>query len=86
GDGKKVGRCDKAKDPAIAFPGHWAPMSLAFYTGTQLGPTYDGGLQRPERASPPAAAADPDVRRRRAHPGPHRFTIRQIAWLSSAET
>jgi glucose/arabinose dehydrogenase len=44
GDGKKVGRCDKAKDPAIAFPGHWAPMSLAFYTGTQLGPTYDGGL------------------------------------------
>jgi glucose/arabinose dehydrogenase len=44
GDGKKVGRCDKAKDPAIAFPGHWAPMSLAFYTGTQLGPTYEGGL------------------------------------------
>jgi glucose/arabinose dehydrogenase len=44
GDGKKVGRCDQAKDPAIAFPGHWAPMSLAFYTGTQLGPTYEGGL------------------------------------------
>jgi glucose/arabinose dehydrogenase len=44
GDGRKVGRCDKAKDPAIAFPGHWAPMSLAFYTGTQLGPTYEGGL------------------------------------------
>ncbi len=44
GDGKKVGRCDKAKDPALAFPGHWAPMSLAFPTGTQLGPTYEGGL------------------------------------------
>jgi len=44
GDGKQVGRCDKAKDPAIAFPGHWAPMSLAFYTGTQLGPAYEGGL------------------------------------------
>jgi len=43
-------------------------------------------LQRPERASPPAAAADPDVRQSRAHPSPHRFTIRQIAWLSSAET
>ena len=44
GDGKKVGRCEKAKDPAIAFPGHWAPMSLAFYTGTQFGSAYQGGL------------------------------------------
>ena len=44
GDGTKVGRCDKAKDPVIAFPGHWAPMSLAFYAGTQFGPAYEGGL------------------------------------------
>jgi glucose/arabinose dehydrogenase len=44
GDGREVGRCDKAKDPAIAFPGHWAPMSLAFYPGTEFGPLYAGGL------------------------------------------
>ena len=44
GDGRAVGRCERAKGPAIAFPGHWAPMSLAFYTGTQFGPAYAGGL------------------------------------------
>lgn len=44
GDGREVGRCAKAKDPAIAFPGHWAPMSLAFYPGSAFGPQYTGGL------------------------------------------
>jgi len=44
GDGRTVGRCAKTKDPAIAFPGHWAPMSLAFYSGTQFGASYTGGL------------------------------------------
>ena len=44
GDGKTVGRCAKAKAPAIAFPGHWAPMALAFYPGTRSGPAYTGGL------------------------------------------
>ena len=44
GDGRAVGRCASAKDPAIAFPGHWAPMSLAFYPGAQFGPGYTGGL------------------------------------------
>jgi glucose/arabinose dehydrogenase len=44
GDGSEVGRCAKAKDPAIAFPGHWAPLALAFVTGTALGAKYDGGL------------------------------------------
>lgn len=44
GDGKKLGRCDKVKGPVIAFPGHWAPMSLAFYSGTQFGQAYAGGL------------------------------------------
>ena len=44
GDGRQVGRCAKAKDPAIAFPGHWAPMSLAFYPGKAFGPLYAGGL------------------------------------------
>jgi glucose/arabinose dehydrogenase len=44
GDGRKVGRCATAKDPAIAFPGHWAPMSLAFYPGRSFGKPYEGGL------------------------------------------
>jgi glucose/arabinose dehydrogenase len=44
GDGRTVGRCAKAKDPAIAFPGHWAPLALAFVTGNALGAKYDGGL------------------------------------------
>jgi glucose/arabinose dehydrogenase len=30
GDGRTVGRCTSAKDPAFAFPGHWAPLALAF--------------------------------------------------------
>jgi glucose/arabinose dehydrogenase len=44
GDGREVGRCAHAKEPAIAFPGHWGPMALAFYPGTQFGPEYTGGL------------------------------------------
>ena len=44
GDGREVGRCANAKAPAIAFPGHWAPMSLAFYPGQAFGPLYAGGL------------------------------------------
>jgi glucose/arabinose dehydrogenase len=44
GDGRAVGRCASTKDPALAFPGHWAPMSLAFYPGTQFGPDYTGGM------------------------------------------
>lgn len=44
GDGKETGRCAKAKDPAVAFPGHWAPMSLAFYPGSGFGAAYQGGL------------------------------------------
>jgi glucose/arabinose dehydrogenase len=44
GDGRKIGRCAAAKDPVIAFPGHWGPMALAFYTGDAFGPQYQGGL------------------------------------------
>jgi glucose/arabinose dehydrogenase len=44
GDGKKVGRCASAKDPLLAFPGHWAPLALAFYQADLLGPDYKGGL------------------------------------------
>jgi glucose/arabinose dehydrogenase len=44
GDGKKIGRCGTAKNPIMAFPGHWAPMALTFYTADAFGPTYRGGL------------------------------------------
>ncbi|HEY7634052.1 MAG TPA: PQQ-dependent sugar dehydrogenase [Gemmatimonadales bacterium] len=44
GDGRKVGRCAAAKDPIMAFPGHWAPMALAFYSGETFGAAYHGGL------------------------------------------
>jgi glucose/arabinose dehydrogenase len=44
GDGKKIGRCSSAKDPLLAFPGHWAPLALAFYDANQFGPKYQGGL------------------------------------------
>jgi glucose/arabinose dehydrogenase len=44
GDGQKVGRCSSAKDPLLTFPGHWAPLALAFYPADQFGPKYKGGL------------------------------------------
>ncbi len=44
GDGQKVGRCSTAANPVLAFPGHWAPMALAFYDSDAWGPKYKGGL------------------------------------------
>jgi glucose/arabinose dehydrogenase len=44
GDGRKVGRCAAARDPIMSFPGHWAPISLAFYPGERFGPAYHDGL------------------------------------------
>lgn len=43
GDGTKVGRCASKKAPAVAFPAHWAPMSLVFYEGSQFPAKYRGG-------------------------------------------
>ncbi len=43
GDGREVGRCSKFKDPVLAFPGHWAPDGLLFYTGRQFPSRYRGG-------------------------------------------
>jgi len=43
GDGTQSGRCAEKRDPAIAFPAHWAPMALAFYTGTAFPERYHGG-------------------------------------------
>jgi glucose/arabinose dehydrogenase len=43
GDGKQVGRCTQKQEPMVAFPGHWAPDGLTFYTGTQFPERYRGG-------------------------------------------
>jgi len=43
GDGQKVGRCATKSLPILAFPGHWAPDDLEFYTGTQFPERYRGG-------------------------------------------
>jgi len=43
GDGKAVGRCTQFKEPIAAFPAHWAPVDLMFYTGSQFPQKYRGG-------------------------------------------
>lgn len=43
GDGQEVGRCAQYLDPAAAFPGHWAPNGLLFYTGEHFPERYRGG-------------------------------------------
>lgn len=43
GDGDKVARCGDTKAPLVGFPGHWAPMAIAFNTGTQFPAKYAGG-------------------------------------------
>ncbi len=43
GDGTTVGRCANKTSPIVAFPAHWAPDGLLFYTGTQFPEAYRGG-------------------------------------------
>ncbi|MGH7592738.1 MAG: PQQ-dependent sugar dehydrogenase [Gemmatimonadales bacterium] len=43
GDGVKPGDCVAKTQPVIAFPGHWAPMSLAFVPSARFGAAYAGG-------------------------------------------
>ncbi|HEX5552751.1 MAG TPA: PQQ-dependent sugar dehydrogenase [Chitinophagaceae bacterium] len=43
GDGKKEAPAGKYQDPIMAFPGHWAPNGLLFYTGNQFPAKYRGG-------------------------------------------
>jgi glucose/arabinose dehydrogenase len=43
GDGKKDDRCKDKKAPVATFGGHWAPMSLMFYTGNALPAKYRNG-------------------------------------------
>ncbi|HET7600473.1 MAG TPA: hypothetical protein VFK09_09280 [Gemmatimonadales bacterium] len=43
GDGREVGRCARAKEPLLAFPGHWAPLAIAFGSARQFGASYADG-------------------------------------------
>jgi glucose/arabinose dehydrogenase len=43
GDGKKTTGCDTKKKPIYAFPAHWAPNGLLFYTGDQFPAKYKNG-------------------------------------------
>jgi len=43
GDGAAVNRCAQAREPVLAFPGHWAPNDLLFYTGDLFPAAYRGG-------------------------------------------
>jgi glucose/arabinose dehydrogenase len=44
GDGQEVGRCADVAPTLIAFPAHWAPNDMLFYTGSELPGAYRGGL------------------------------------------
>lgn len=43
GDGQSTDRCDRYIQPLVAFPAHWSPMSLLFYTGSMFPAEYRGG-------------------------------------------
>jgi glucose/arabinose dehydrogenase len=43
GDGQQIGQCSAKTAPLMAFPGHWAPNGMVFYSGTQFPTEYRGG-------------------------------------------
>ena len=43
GDGQAAGWCESMATPLVAFPAHWAPDGLHFYTGSQFPAAYRGG-------------------------------------------
>ncbi len=43
GDGQKTGRCEGVDQPILAFPAHWAPNDLLFYTGNMFPERYRNG-------------------------------------------
>lgn len=43
GDGSEVGRCEEFTSPLTAFPAHWAPNALLFYTGAHFPESFRGG-------------------------------------------
>jgi glucose/arabinose dehydrogenase len=43
GDGRDPGRCGGLPGPLAAYPAHWAPNALLFYTGSAFPERYRGG-------------------------------------------
>lgn len=43
GDGETQGRCANVGQPLVAFPAHWAPEAIVFYTATGFPTQYRGG-------------------------------------------
>jgi|GEM_PF-27980 len=43
GDNRKRVEAGKYPDPLVAFPAHWAPLQMTFYTGTHFPKKYQGG-------------------------------------------
>lgn len=43
GDGKQTKRCDDKSQPIVAFPGHWAPNDVYFYSGGMFPAKYKNG-------------------------------------------
>jgi glucose/arabinose dehydrogenase len=43
GNKENTARCDRQIQPLIAFPAHWSPMSLLFYTGKMFPAQYQSG-------------------------------------------
>lgn len=43
GNGQEVGRCDAFEEPLAAYPAHWAPNDLLFYTGSSFAERYRNG-------------------------------------------
>jgi glucose/arabinose dehydrogenase len=43
GDGRRVGQCDRFPAPLAAYPAHWAPQELHFYTGEHFPARFRGG-------------------------------------------
>ncbi|MDP3069257.1 MAG: PQQ-dependent sugar dehydrogenase [Opitutaceae bacterium] len=44
GDNFKRADPDRYDKPVVAFPGHWAPLQMALYTGAQFPAKYHGGM------------------------------------------
>jgi glucose/arabinose dehydrogenase len=44
GDRETAGRCAEKEDPVFAFPAHWAPNDLLFYSGAMFPPRYREGV------------------------------------------
>lgn len=43
GNGSDVGRCASMRPPVAAFPAHWAPNGVVFYSGDRFPARYRGG-------------------------------------------